>query len=266
MVAILPQVTCPGRRAGVSSPRMRSSERRVPTALAALSACLLAACTAPEGTACTSDAQCAASEECVDERCRPRGDAGRQDAGACGAGCECVVDSECPPVAACAQSACESNRCVVTAIDARCAPVGRCDPERGCVPFEDAGSPMDAGEPPPDGGAVTTDAGTDAGPRPPQIGDACASNADCRAISGTAECMTRNRLGTTTFPGGYCSQRCGSAACPAGSVCLREFLDGYCVRPCASDTECRASEGYECRAPSRGTLEDAAAACLPPSA
>ncbi|MCZ7677414.1 MAG: hypothetical protein M5U28_01015 [Sandaracinaceae bacterium] len=68
------------------------------------------------------------------------------------------------------------------------------------------------------------------------------------------------------LPGGYCSQRCGSAACPAGSVCLRDFFDGYCVRPCASDAECRASEGYDCRAPSRGTLEDATAACLPSGA
>jgi hypothetical protein len=50
-------------------------------------------------------------------------------------------------------------------------------------------------------------------------------------------------------PGGYCTMPCGSmgVACGAGATCLPSVKGGeFCAKSCASDSDCRADQGYIC--------------------
>ena len=86
----------------------------------------------------------------------------------------------------------------------------------------------------------------------PVIGDPCTVARDC----GPGVCLNR-----AIAPGGSCSLKCtvGGAACPAGSVCVAQVIDGDtagCLRACAKDADCRS--GYTCR------TENGSAVCLGP--
>jgi len=51
------------------------------------------------------------------------------------------------------------------------------------------------------------------------------------------------------FPNGYCAPDCRTMPCPEGSVCYpASATRHFCLRRCARDAECRAAEGYACRA------------------
>ena len=84
------------------------------------------------------------------------------------------------------------------------------------------------------------------------IGDACTTDQDC----GGRSCST-----ASTFPGGYCTERCvvgDSGSCPTGSTCVDHHGGASCLRICADDTECRS--GYVCL-----TYRSDGAFCLIPS-
>lgn len=108
----------------------------------------------------------------------------------------------------------------------------------------------------------------------------CTDNSDCRSgygcgdldLDGLEECVQRyegtRRVGevcdsidvcsggifalcveNNTFPGGYCSRRCGpdQANCPTGSVCAEASGDGataICLDSCERSSDCRT--GYTC--------------------
>jgi hypothetical protein len=118
------------------------------------------------------------------------------------------------------------------------------------------GGGIDAGGATDGGGGGGTDGGggmTGTG----AVGDACMMDGDC---DGTLVCRTMQSLtvSTLTFPGGYCTQDCGStgtggggggAMCPSGSECAGTFMGfgmGFCARTCTTVADCRT--GYECRA------------------
>ena len=73
-------------------------------------------------------------------------------------------------------------------------------------------------------------------------GDSCATNEGC--ASGLC-------LGDT-FSGGYCATDCTQAACATGEVCTAAAGSSFCLKGCASKSDCRA--GYRC----------GGAVCLPP--
>jgi hypothetical protein len=81
------------------------------------------------------------------------------------------------------------------------------------------------------------------------IGRSCADDSDCTGLC----------LRSDPFTGGYCTRaiaECpapggGPGSCPSGSTCANGVLyDGgagdYCLADCASNSECRATEGYTC--------------------
>jgi hypothetical protein len=95
----------------------------------------------------------------------------------------------------------------------------------------------------------------------PKIGDHCVLNTDC-GTSGTLIC-------DTSMPGGYCTQfNCQADKCQNSAACV-EFLasvpgcpyDDYlspartgrtfCLKTCQKDSDCRQSEGYVCRSPTK---------------
>jgi hypothetical protein len=93
-----------------------------------------------------------------------------------------------------------------------------------------------------------------------EIGDPCSSTADCTAVPG-AECWTTIGGGpvpSVTFPGGFCSKACDTQSeekeCGEIAGCSSVGSSGggvsatltMCSPPCASDAECRQSEGYKC--------------------
>lgn len=119
-----------------------------------------------------------------------------------------------------------------------------------------------------DSGPTVIDAGVDA-PAPldahlgGDVGEPCASSADCRAPhydGGTwtiPACITE-----ASWVNGYCREFCTSPTvpttdaplpqrdCPAGSVCLPTYMSsdvGFCLRSCTADSDCRTAEGYYCR-------------------
>ncbi len=104
---------------------------------------------------------------------------------------------------------------------------------------------LDGGVVPLDGGTDGgVDGGLDGGAGTGRIGDPCEATSAC-GEGDTPICYTEaDTFGT--FPGGYCSARCGDTQpCPEGSTCGFIFgTDGACLRACASDAECR--EGYGC--------------------
>ncbi|MFO0648240.1 MAG: hypothetical protein U0326_18520 [Polyangiales bacterium] len=127
--------------------------------------------------------------------------------------------------------------------------------------------------------ASTADASTarDVAPDvpPTRVGNASGGDGDCAGLV----CATRfDRMCNGPirphawgfeFPGGWCQPAVDLArgdipgGCPAGSRTLTVITgcDGipfrFCTRPCASDRDCRASEGYRCN------LE--ALLCYPPA-
>lgn len=219
-------------------------------------ALMLAACGGPVEPECAVDGDCE-GEACVDGVCVPRPDAGRRDAG-CASGCECIIASDCPAVAACAENVCEANVCRVIEHDEECAPIGVCDATMGCVaPSVDGGMDggMDAGR----------DAGMDAGPGPP-VGRACADATECSEVGARPMCLVRESNSNTDFEGGYCTTRCDFGGCPMG-ICWQPggLLSSYCLRSCASDAECRTAEGYVCGVPRVGMLQTSGMVCIPSS-
>ncbi len=122
------------------------------------------------------------------------------------------------------------------------------DTGRSPGPFDDGGSPSDAGtgsDSVVQGGctAVLSDAGA--------VGEPCQTSAACS----NALC-----LDVAPFACGYCSfpiAECPASAggpgpCPTGSACVngRAPIDGtdgdYCMAICTGDGQCRTSEGYKC--------------------
>lgn len=79
-------------------------------------------------------------------------------------------------------------------------------------------------------------------------GDPCERAAHCTCVPGAAvECLA-TLSGYVSFPGGYCSARCTSAAeCGPGADCA-EITVGtrYCLKRCSSFSQCRMAEGYGC--------------------
>jgi hypothetical protein len=83
------------------------------------------------------------------------------------------------------------------------------------------------------------------------VGDPCTSTSQCKVVSGaTTQCVT-NIGGALTFPGGYCSASSCSTSndtcVAAGGKCVS--ISGYayyCLKSCASATQCRTSQNYTC--------------------
>ncbi len=93
----------------------------------------------------------------------------------------------------------------------------------------------------------------------PRIGDKCVLSTDC-AVSGGRVC-------DTSQPGGYCTiLNCTNGSCPDEAVCVTfqssvpgcEYNDyespsrtgrSFCMAHCSDTTDCRQSEGYECKDP-----------------
>ncbi len=90
----------------------------------------------------------------------------------------------------------------------------------------------------------------------PEIGDPCTTSVDC-SVQGEREC-------DLTQPGGYCTVRhCDPDGCPDGTLCVQwrpeppRSAESWCMQPCESDADCRASEGYACVRPDDPRLRDA---------
>ncbi len=93
-----------------------------------------------------------------------------------------------------------------------------------------------------------------------QIGDACATNDDCK-VPADAECWTTIGGGFApeiTFPGGFCSKACGKdggdGECGPEAGCSTSSVSGgqgsvsltMCAPPCSKNEDCRVAEGYKC--------------------
>ena len=100
---------------------------------------------------------------------------------------------------------------------------------------------------------VTEDAPEDS-PTSGIVGDACTVADDCGGIPATnircLEILTGGPGTTITFPEGYCSAACTEDGdCGGDATCERFGPDlNLCLDACESDTDCRESDGYECRA------------------
>lgn len=235
----------------------------------------LAGCTTPRAiSACSTSADCPASEQCVDGTCVPRLDA----AVGCDGACECASDADCrdtiPP---CADAACVGGTCFARPVDTRCAAGERCDATRGCVGADtDAGGLLDAAAS--DGGdAGSSDAAaTDAGPDAPAdafvpadargaLGEPCTTDADCAPLGGggtSPRCLLT--ISGTTFDGGYCSSTCSSVgmSCGTNGECVLVGGGSFtpmCFQRCMSGSECRA--GYRCE---RIGILSSDSVCAPP--
>lgn len=117
-----------------------------------------------------------------------------------------------------------------------------------------------------DGGA---DAGADVAATTP-VGAACAGDGECgggacvRSVERACEGPVRPHAWRLEFPGGYCTRagfdavECPAGAAPHGVVTGCDGLRyRFCARRCASDAECRVSDGYAC--------ERESGQCLPPA-
>lgn len=237
------------------------------TSLLGLLGALGVGCTTPVRiTECTSSAECAASETCIDRTCVPRPDA----AAGCDGACECALDSDCrDTVPACADAACVGGTCFARPVDSRCAGGERCDPVLGCT-----GGGLDAGETL-DGAAMdasASDAGSDAAlDAPPDappggVGAPCRADSDCAALAGTTggpRCLLT--VGGDTFVEGYCSANCSSTGgnCASGEGrCVLPSGGGFmplCMRSCSAPPDCRS--GYRCE---RVGVFSSADVCAPP--
>lgn len=138
-----------------------------------------------------------------------------------------------------------------------CPPGTVCDLGSGhCIVDLGDGGGGDEGVPVDEGGDGTPDDAADTGPIIGQLGDPCATGADCAS----AICGTSTLLGATATVGGpVCTETCcKSEDCPSGFVCFGAGTGGsYCVRAanaqrsppasggkiagstCIGDSECR---------------------------
>ena len=89
------------------------------------------------------------------------------------------------------------------------------------------------------------DSGTDAGPPPAHLGDACASASDADCPDEAPVCLDLDG-----FAGGYCTQFCVEGAgdeCPAGSLCTAiGFMNAACLIECDPSLEKPCRQGYGC--------------------
>lgn len=71
------------------------------------------------------------------------------------------------------------------------------------------------------------------------VGRSCTSNDDCGPLS----CLFQD----AGWPGGYCSAAClNDISCMGRSLCIEHDSKQLCLKTCASDDDCRTSEGYTC--------------------
>ncbi len=82
------------------------------------------------------------------------------------------------------------------------------------------------------------------------VGDACYSATQCTGVPGAGRTCLTTLMGYITFPGGYCSATCTSAAdCGTGAQCVNLMdLGQYCLKQCTSAAQCRTSASYTCTA------------------
>lgn len=115
-----------------------------------------------------------------------------------------------------------------------------CDGDTTTTPY-DAGSPLGSGE----------------------TGAPCRTAADC--VAPNDECVTvAGPSMEVSFDGGYCSMSCTDVGtdCGMNGVCDAFPALAYnCFRRCATDADCRESEGYTCQS---GGLSTSELICLPP--
>lgn len=89
-------------------------------------------------------------------------------------------------------------------------------------------------------GPDTFVSGADTTSPPPDvaIGTPCVSNPEFCESPGIC---------STLLPGGYCTTACDQGqACPVGSECREINNFPFCMRTCATSSDCRTSEGYSC--------------------
>jgi len=105
----------------------------------------------------------------------------------------------------------------------------------------------------------------DAGPSPAsgETGAPCRTAADC--VVPNDECVTvAGPSMEVSFAGGYCSTECTGVGTDCG---MNGVCDGFpalaynCFQRCATDADCRETEGYTCQP---GALFTSERICLPP--
>ncbi len=107
--------------------------------------------------------------------------------------------------------------------------------EDAAIPVLDASFPWDGGS------------GHDA-----RIGDPCDLDSDCVLPAGLVPDCAGSLMGLVEFPGGYCTAECTPGEpdpCEPDGVCCGPGNIGFCMKPCASDDDCRVDEGYRCLDP-----------------
>lgn len=79
---------------------------------------------------------------------------------------------------------------------------------------------------------------------PGTVGDYCTSFNDCGGEE-FGGCLLDG------FPGGYCTQACGSGApgCPVGSTCHSFATGSVCLQDCTMGSDCRPGSDYTCTVP-----------------
>jgi hypothetical protein len=94
------------------------------------------------------------------------------------------------------------------------------------------------------------------------VGDPCFNSTQCMGVPGAGRACLTSLMGYVSFPGGYCSATCTSAAdCGTGAQCVNLMDVGeYCLKQCASNADCRTADTYTCDAVpgATGTF------CIPP--
>jgi hypothetical protein len=163
------------------------------------------------GVTCPGAGDSVEATECLGGRCvRPECHPG--DPSTCPAA-ECGSDSECRPIAACAEGVCEDGVCVADADDRLCATGEWCDPDRGCRLLPGGGM---------DGGTCVEGAECSTGRPCERGGRECASGAcvvagpgppgtECRAAAGPCDLAEScDGIAVTCPP---------DALAPAGSTC-----------------------------------------------
>lgn len=128
---------------------------------------------------------------------------------------------------------------------------------QGSTPDGGTGSGSDAGA---EGGGAKAGTG--------EVGEPCTTSSQCSQLK-RADCLTDlpPQFGGGHWPGGYCSQSCGDALgaegdedCGPKGMCMAtgssQSSSGggstgqtvqRCVRKCATEADCRGSEGYSCK-------------------
>lgn len=80
---------------------------------------------------------------------------------------------------------------------------------------------------------------------------------------GDRDCLTS--MGMFTFRNGYCTASCmWDDECGEGAHCVYDYWMGsrLCYLACGSPTQCRTTEGYECRI--LPASDDSRTYCFPP--